>query len=148
EQVYYDLAGLKLSLKKPEEALALMEKARARFKLSFPMEFFTGLAYSAPSIKNYPEALKYLTSAEAIAKATEPARLNYLFYFQLGATHERNGDLGQAEKCFREALKLNPDDSETLNYLGYMWADRGVNLGEARTLIEKAVQLEPDNGAF
>jgi len=35
-----------------------------------------------------------------------------------------------------------------LNYLGYMWADRGVNLQKARELIEKAVRLEPTNHAF
>jgi tetratricopeptide (TPR) repeat protein len=146
EQVYYDLAGLKLTLKKPKESLACLDKARARFKRSFPMEFYTGVAYGA--LTNYQEALKYFTSAEAIAKATEPARLNHIFYFQVGSTYERSGDLEEAEKYFRECLKLAPDDAEALNYLGFMWADHGIKLGEARTLIEKAVHLEPDNAAF
>ncbi len=147
EQVYYDAAGLKLGpLKQPQEALALLEKARARFKRSFAMEFYTGVAYNAA--KNYAEALKYLTSAEAIARATEPSRLNHLFYFQLGAVHERAGHLDEAEKYFRESLKLAPDDAEALNYLGYMWADRGIKLDEARTFIQKAVALQPDNAAF
>jgi len=35
-----------------------------------------------------------------------------------------------------------------LNYLGYMWADRGENLQEARELIGKAIKQEPRNAAF
>ena len=146
EQVYYDLAGLKLSLDKPEEALAVLEKARARFKLSYWMEFYTGLAYR--DAEKYSDALNSLTSAEAIAKATDPARLNHLFYFQMGSTHERAGHFDEAETYFREALNLEPEDPETLNYLGYMWAEQGVKLEEARKLIEQAVKIQPESSAF
>ena len=36
----------------------------------------------------------------------------------------------------------------TLNYLGYMLADKGIRLPEALKLIRKAVELEPMNGAY
>ncbi len=36
----------------------------------------------------------------------------------------------------------------TLNYLGYMLADRGIRLPEAVKLIRKAVDLDPMNGAY
>jgi tetratricopeptide (TPR) repeat protein len=36
----------------------------------------------------------------------------------------------------------------TLNYLGYMLADKGVRLNEALKLIRKAVDQEPMNGAY
>jgi tetratricopeptide (TPR) repeat protein len=36
----------------------------------------------------------------------------------------------------------------TLNYLGYMLADKGTKLPEALKLIQKAVELEPMNGAY
>jgi len=36
----------------------------------------------------------------------------------------------------------------TLNYLGYMMADKGVQLPEALKLIQKAVSLDPANGAY
>ena len=146
EQVYYELAGLKLSLEKPQEALALLDQARAKFKLSFPMEFYSGIAHRAA--ENYPAALNHLISAEAIARATDPSRLNHAFFFQLGATYERAGQLADAEKAFRECLKLAPDDAEALNYLGYMWAEKGIKLKEARELIEKALKIEPDNASF
>ena len=36
----------------------------------------------------------------------------------------------------------------TLNYLGYMLADKGIRLPEALKMIRKAVDLEPMNGAY
>jgi tetratricopeptide (TPR) repeat protein len=35
-----------------------------------------------------------------------------------------------------------------MNYLGYMWLDRGQHLDRAETLIRKANEMDPDNGAF
>jgi tetratricopeptide (TPR) repeat protein len=35
-----------------------------------------------------------------------------------------------------------------MNYLGYMWAEHGENLEEARKLIAKAVKAEPKNAAY
>jgi Flp pilus assembly protein TadD len=71
-----------------------------------------------------------------------------MFYFQLGAAHERAGHLEEAESYLNKALELAPEDTETLNYLGYMWADKGVRLDEAKVLIERALKLEPKNAAF
>jgi tetratricopeptide (TPR) repeat protein len=36
----------------------------------------------------------------------------------------------------------------TLNYLGYMLADRNTHLEEALTLIKRAIDLDPQNGAY
>jgi tetratricopeptide (TPR) repeat protein len=142
---YYELASVKLALKKPAEALELLAEAGRRFPKTFQLEFLTGLAQA--QAKRYDEAIKHYTEAEIIARATETGRLPIL-YFQLGAACERHGDFAEAAKHFRRCLELAPDFAEALNYLGYMWAERGENLDEARTLIEKALKLEPDNGAF
>ena len=143
---YYFLALAQIDLDKPTEALATLDKARQKFAQSFVLEFYTGLAYSRQ--KAHAEALRHLVAAEVIAKATDPSQLNEGFYFQLGATCERKGDLAQAEEYFRKSLKLAPEFAETLNYLGYMWAERGTNLAQARGMIEKAVKAEPKNAAF
>jgi len=45
-------------------------------------------------------------------------------------------------------LGTDPRNAMALNYLGYMLADRGVRLEEALSLIKKAVQEEPQNGAY
>ena len=146
ESGYYFLALAQIELEKPGEALATLDKARQKFSQSFALEFYTGLACSRQ--KAYAEALRHLVAAEVIAKATDPSQLNEGFYFQLGATCERTGDLSQAEQYFEKSLKLAPDFAEALNYLGYMWAEHGMNLPRARELIEKAVKAEPKNAAY
>lgn len=146
EQLWFRVAALQVSIKKADEAIALMEKARARFKLTFELEFYTGLAHMAK--QTYTNAVKYFGSAELIAKTSAADRLTHNFYFQFGSACERAGDIEQAVKHFRRALELEPDFAEALNYLGYMWAERGENLEEAHKMIERAVKAEPQNAAF
>ncbi len=43
-------------------------------------------------------------------------------------------------------LKLDPDHAEALNFIGYLYADRGIHLDEAERMIKKALQLKPGNG--
>ena len=146
EQIYYDIAGAKIALNEPREALDYLGQAERKFKQSFVGEFFSGVAYM--HLKEYTNALEHLTAAEIIARATETNRLTHSFYFQLGSAYERAGKIPEAEKYFEQCLTLSPDFAEALNYLGYMWAERGTNLDRARQLIEQAVSLEPTNAAF
>jgi Tfp pilus assembly protein PilF len=53
-----------------------------------------------------------------------------------------------AEDNFKQILEVDPDNALALNYLGYMYAEKGINLEEAKTMIEKALAIDPDNGAF
>ena len=146
ESAYYFLALAQIELGQFSEALATLDKARRRFPQNFALEFYTALAHNRQ--KAYAEALRHFVAAEIIAKATDPSQLNEGFYFQLGATCERKGDYAQAEQYFEKSLQLAPDFAEAQNYLGYMWAERGMKLEKARELIEKAVKAEPKNAAF
>ncbi len=146
ETAYHELASIQLALDKPQEAVATLDKARARFRAGFILEFYSSLAQSR--LKDYSKALRHLTAAESYARATEPQRLTPQFHFQMGATLERSKNIVEAEKYFLLALKQSPDFSEALNYLGYMWVERGERLTEAKVMIEKAVKAEPTNAAF
>jgi tetratricopeptide (TPR) repeat protein len=68
--------------------------------------------------------------------------------FRLGSSLERAGDSAESEKVFLQVLALRPNDAATLNYLGYMWADQGVQLERAKDMLEKAVAREPRNAAY
>ncbi len=149
EQGYYDLVGALLNADKTDEALATLDKARARFNEKggrFTIEYYTALAYSRK--KDNAAALKAFTQAEVIARATETNRLTAFFYFQLGAAHERNKHYEDAEIYFQKSLRMDDEFAEAHNYLGYMWAERGVHLEAARRHIETALQLEPKNAAY
>jgi len=68
--------------------------------------------------------------------------------FALAASLERSGRWDEAAAEFQALLAKHPDEASALNYLGYMYADRGVKLEEAREMLVKAVSLEPTSGAF
>jgi len=54
----------------------------------------------------------------------------------------------EAEEVARGILQDAPGSAEALNFLGYMWVDRGVRLDEAETLIRHALDIEPENPAY
>lgn len=68
--------------------------------------------------------------------------------FQLGAILERSDRPRAAELAFRRVLAQDPEHSATLNYLGYMLADRGERLEESVDLLERAIEIDPHNGAY
>jgi len=68
--------------------------------------------------------------------------------FALGAAYEQSGEIDKAVMTFEEIIAHEPEHSPSLNYLGYMLADRGERLEYARKLIVQAVQLVPDNAAY
>ena len=78
----------------------------------------------------------------------KPEILDAGFYFEYGAACEQSGQPRRSEAALRRALQLNPAHHQSLNYLGYMWAERGRNLPEALQMIEKALSLSPGNPAY
>jgi tetratricopeptide (TPR) repeat protein len=68
--------------------------------------------------------------------------------FARGAMLERMKDFEGSEGEFRAILKDDPANAGALNYLGYMLADRNTKLDEAQQLIAKALELDPQNGAY
>jgi Flp pilus assembly protein TadD len=85
---------------------------------------------------------------ETFARVTEKDPKNVRAFFGLGSVLERQKKFDEAERAFRTALTLSPDSAITLNYLGYMNADRNVKVEEALTLIQKALAADPDNGSY
>lgn len=95
--------------------------------------------------KRYEDMGKVLDDAE---KAAESKPEKEMVAFTRGAMYERLKNYDAAEEQFRKVLEMNPDNAGALNYLGYMFADRGVRLDEAQKLISRALNLDPDNGAY
>src|SRR5438876_1083651 len=69
-------------------------------------------------------------------------------HFFQSSVYEKQKKYSDAENAFRKALEIQKDDPAVLNYLGFMFADRGIRLEEAEAMIQKAVQADPTNGAY
>ncbi|MGA8036960.1 MAG: tetratricopeptide repeat protein [Candidatus Acidiferrales bacterium] len=108
-------------------------------------EVYLDLAQVLERCKNYPEAEQ--AAQKALGMAKDPA-VKESAWFMLGAIYERQKKWDLAEAEFKKALAANPTNAAVLNYYGYMLADRGVRLDEATSMIQRAVQQDPNNGAY
>ena len=88
-----------------------------------------------------PEAAYQLLADEL---ARDPDDEGLLYDTAMAA--ERVGKVDEMERLLRQLIQVNPEAANAYNALGYSLADRGVRLPEAKQLIEKAVQLVPDDG--
>ncbi len=84
----------------------------------------------------------------AIARIRQPVQEDWLVFYDRGICYDRSHQWPKAEADFKLALTLAPDEPYVLNYLGYSWADMGQHLAQARAMIEKAVALQPNDGAI
>ena len=146
EQAYYSLTTVLLETDQDQAAAELLVTAREKYPQSFVASYFSAVA--ASRLEDHAAAVEHYTAAEVIAKSTAPNRLDHVFYFQMGAQLERAQRFEEAAATFKQCLGLKSDFAPALNYLGYMWADQGVQLEEARKLIQQAVDLEPENAAY
>ncbi len=108
-------------------------------------EVYVRLAIMYTRLKRYSDAEDALNKAEQLS--TKPEDKEYV-YFLRGDTYEHEKKYDQAEAEFKKVLAANPQSAVTLNYLGYMNADRGVQLEESLNYIKTAVSLDPTNGAY
>jgi tetratricopeptide (TPR) repeat protein len=121
---------------------ARAEETLSKLAASTDVERVLAAADVYARLKDYPSAAR--VAKDAVRRFPESTEA----LFRLGSSLERGGQIPESEKTFQKLLSLRPHDAQTMNYLGYMWADRGVRLEEARELLEKAVAREPRNGAF
>ena len=61
---------------------------------------------------------------------------------------DKRDDLAQLETDLQRIIQRDPNNAMALNALGYTLADRTDRLEEARQLIERAHELEPDDAAI
>ena len=130
------------SLEKTDEAKAILERLAVKDPKDVrPLEAL-GNIYRAR--KQYAEAVTYFT--RAITVLGKPDKRQWGYYYARGTAYERLKNWPAAEADLKRALAMAPDQPLILNYLGYSWVDQGKHLKEGMRLIEKAVQLKPDDG--
>ncbi len=95
--------------------------------------------------RRFPEAEE--AARQALKLSPDQDDQKYVF-FVLGSIYERQKKYDLAEQEFRKVLAVDPLNAPAANYLGYMLADRGVRLEESVKYIQKALELDPSNGAY
>jgi tetratricopeptide (TPR) repeat protein len=149
------LAGQLADTSKSEEGIKLA-KAQLHGD-SGDREVHLALAQIYTRLRRWKDAADEIDAAEALSKpkdvdAAKSSPVNQddkiYIYFLRGALDERQKHYDSAEEQFRKILTIDGNNAMTLNYLGYMLADRGVKLDDALAMVQKAVQQDPQNGAY
>jgi tetratricopeptide (TPR) repeat protein len=123
-----------------DDAIATAHRAIAVTGDTRGFWYFMGVAFSRA--EQYDSAVYWLD------KLWREDTLNSRVQFSLGAALERSGQFDRAVAMFRGMIAREPNNAIALNYLGYMYADSGIHLEESLELIGRALQEEPDNGAY
>ncbi len=103
----------------------------------------------------YTRAKRWSDAEQSLAKAeqlsSKPDEKAYVSFLR-GDLYQRQKMFDQADSEFRKVLAVtpptDPQAAATLNYLGYMNADRGVKVEESLNYIKQALTFEPNNGAY
>ena len=130
------------SMEKPAEAIALITSAIAA--RPDDLRAAETLADLYRGQKNWAEAAT--AYGKGIEMIGEPKAGDWRWFYFRGISFERSKRWPLAEADFKKALELNPDQPQVLNYLAYTWADQGVNLEQAREMLEKATKLAARDG--
>jgi tetratricopeptide (TPR) repeat protein len=143
----------------PDDFRLITIEAQARLKLGASEQAFSLLEQAVASRRDDPQAQlalaglyldgrNYKRAEEVLVAAAAKFPGEVLVPFQLGAVFEEQKRYEAAEEAFTRALALDADHAPTLNYLGYMYAERGIRLDEALRMLHTAVKQDPYNGSY
>jgi tetratricopeptide (TPR) repeat protein len=108
-------------------------------------EIYLSMAQIYSTAKRFAEAEAVTNKALSLSSKPEDQKAAR---FMLGSILERQKKWDLAEEQFKKVLAVDPMDAPAANYLGYMLADRGVRLEESVKYIQKALEIDPNNGAY
>jgi len=136
-------AMLLADAQQPDEAVKLLQDG---LKGAAPdRDTYLNYAQIYERSHRFKEAEDAARKAESLAKQPSDNEMAWLL---LGAIYEHERQYDKAEDEFKKVLDVNPKNAIALNYYGYMLAERGVRLDEARELVQRALDEEPYNGAY
>ncbi len=90
----------------------------------------------------------YKVAEDNIKKAIVIKDNSETYYFYLAIVMEKTKRLEEAIDSLEKAIKYNPRSARSYNYLGYLFAENNIHINRSLTLIQKALQIEPNNGAY
>lgn len=145
-RLYLEIVDLCIKTEDPERAASWLARAREKFTNLPDLPFYEGQLLG--HLKRWREALNAMDVAAALAARYQPSFLDADFYFQHGVIAERAGKREEAVGHFLACIEMDAEHAAALNYLGYMWAERGENLSDAEKFIRRALDKEPENAAY
>ena len=144
EQAQIEIAAGLLALDRGAEAKKILRAAAAAGKSTEAQFSYANFLASdgdhRGAVREYGKLIAALPE--------NPVEDSWRFFIGRAASLLKLDDWDAAEADLVRAVEIAPKEPVALNYLGYSWAERGVNLEKAFELIEQAVAMEPNSGAY
>lgn len=96
----------------------------------------------------FTQSEQHQLAVETFEQGLERHPKNVDLRFNLGAAYDKVGRFPDVVREMEAVLEIKSDHADALNYLGYSYADRGMNVEEAVALTKRAVALKPENGYY
>lgn len=145
-QSFVKLALLEARQGDMDDGIAVLQDAEKQLPGNFMILFALGQMYHATD--DFGKAVEVYDRIAALMEERDDEQLTPEFYLQHGAACERFGQIEKAVNIFEACIEKYPDAYQVLNYLAYMWAERGEQLDKAQEYVQRALQGEPGNGAY
>ncbi|MCK5850873.1 MAG: tetratricopeptide repeat protein [Kiritimatiellae bacterium] len=98
--------------------------------------------------KQFDKSLDVFAKIKNIVQNIQNNTITADLYIEYGSTLDMAGRKEDAEKIFLECIKIHPNADQALNYLAYMWAEQDIRLEIALKYVNRALTIEPVNGAY
>ena len=131
-----EFAQLLFELGQEQESNSLLEKLQTSENVAEQVKFAL--------LANYRSVGDYASAVKICQELLEVEPNSNLYLQHLGDLHANEGKLDQSEECFRQALRLYPDDLSAINNLGVVLGKKG-KLQEAIEYFKRALEIEPSH---
>ncbi|MFA5198852.1 MAG: tetratricopeptide repeat protein, partial [Candidatus Omnitrophota bacterium] len=91
---------------------------------------------------------KLVQAKDIFQLAVKKGPRNPQAHFFLARAYYKLKDYRFLEKELKEAIRLDPDYADALNFLGYFYLEQNRNINQAGKMIRRALVFEPKNGAY
>lgn len=91
------------------------------------------------------EAKNYSAALQVLEQGLEKLPNHNVLLYEAAMMADKVGKFDLAEQQLRKLMQLNPQDANAYNALGYSFLERNVRVNEGVALVEKALQLAPDD---
>ena len=140
KEVFERLISVLVNEKKYQKAIDLLNKKYAENPKNY--QIIVMMAEIEDQRNNTQEAVNLIKEAISINPKDEK------LYFYLGIYLDKLDRWEEVEKALKKAIKLRPNFHDALNYLGYSYIVRNIDIDKGIELVKKALKYAPDNPAY
>jgi tetratricopeptide (TPR) repeat protein len=96
----------------------------------------------------YVQKKDYISAENVLMNALLENDKDIKLRLDLAVLYDEQKQRDKAVALVKEGLKHHPENESFLNFLGYMYAELGINLKDAERMIRKALDKRPEEPAY